>query len=54
MIKKFPIKSAFDLSDHVMAEDDHYHCKKCVVALFDDWLTMKPSKKWADRNAVCF
>lgn len=30
------VKSAFGLSNYVTAEDDHYHCPKCVGALFDD------------------
>ena len=30
------IKAAFDLTDYVLAEDDHYHCKRCVDLLFGD------------------
>lgn len=30
------IIKAFDLSEYVLAEDEHYHCKKCVGSLFDD------------------
>lgn len=39
------IKAAFGLSDYVTAVDDHYHCKKCVGALFDDRSTMRPSER---------
>lgn len=24
------IKAAFDLTDYVLAEDEHYRCKRCV------------------------
>lgn len=30
------IRAAFDLTDYVVEGDDHYHCKKCVGALFED------------------
>lgn len=30
------IKNAFELTDFVLAEDDHYRCKRCVGRLFGD------------------
>lgn len=30
------IIKAFDLTEYVLKEDEHYHCKKCVGALFGD------------------
>lgn len=30
------IKAAFDLTDYVLAEDDHYCCKGCVDLLLGD------------------
>ena len=29
------IIAAFDIGDYVVEYDDHYHCKKCVVDLFN-------------------
>ena len=29
------IIAAFDIGDYVVEYDDHYHCKKCVVGLFN-------------------
>lgn len=30
------LRAAFDVTEYVLAEDDHYHCKQCAGALFDN------------------
>ena len=50
------IKAAFDLTDYVLAEDDHYCCQRSADSLFVDGIrNITVLVRKADcENAVCF